>query len=714
MGALSAEAEGRKKLKGKQTALKLNQKMQGKLVLLFIVVVLAFVGLIIRLTMIQRDSGADYQKIVLSQQEYDSKTLPYRRGDIMDCRGTVLATSTDVYNVILDCKVLNADYHDGDLKRDRRTPTLNALQQSIPDIDMDEIYALLNDPNTASKQYTVLLKKQPYEVIQPFVEAKEAAAEKSQEKNSGVLKFSDGIWFEKEYERQYPYGAMASNIIGFIASGNVGMAGVENYYNSTLNGTNGREYGYLNSDNNFEKTIKEAKDGMNLTLTIDANIQSVVEGKIQTFQKEHENEFRDGPGSFHTAAIVMNPNNGEILAMAQYPFYDSSNPFDLTSNYSEAEIAAMTEDDQLNALNELWKCWPLTATYEPGSTGKPFTVATGLETGALTGDETYYCDGGEYIANYHVRCVSRVGHGMETIEKAIMNSCNDALMQMSYVIGPENFTKYQHIFGFGLKTNIDLPGEARTDSLIYKLDNMTTLDLATNSFGQNYNCTMIQMVSAFSSLINGGYYYQPHVVKKITDMDGNTVKEIDKKLVKETVSAETSDLMKGYLHATVSEGTAKTAKVNGYSMGGKTGTAQMVPRDGINYLVSFIGYVPAEHPEVVVYVVIDRPNVESQPHSTFAQEIAKDILTDSLQYLEIFPDEEFVPEEEEEEEEELPEAVTPENTEEETQAEAAPSEAEAVTSEGVDEGVAEAPATDIVTEPAPEEPPLEVVIPEVE
>lgn len=698
--------------------LKLNRGMQKKLVLLFVAVTLAFVGLILRLSYIQRTSGERYTKIVLSQQEYDSKTLPYRRGDIIDARGTVLATSTDVYNVILDCKVLNADYRDGDPKKDRRTPTLNAFGQCFPDVDMKEVYRLLNDPETAAKQYTVLLKKQPYEMISDYVLMKEEAAEKSQEKNSNVLKFSDGIWFEKEYERQYPYKEMGSNIIGFIASGNVGMAGVENYYNSTLNGTNGREYGYLNSDNNFEKTIKEAKNGLNLTLTLDANIQSVVEDKITAFQKAHENECRPGSGSYHMGIILMNPNTGEILGMGQYPSYDASNPFDLSGLYDQGTIAAMSDEEKLDALNSLWQNYCLTATYEPGSTGKPFTVAAGLESGALNGDEVYYCDGGEYIANYHVRCNSRVGHGSQTIAKALMNSCNDALMQMSYVIGPETFTKYQKIFGFGLKTNIDLPGEARTDSLVYSLDNMTTLDLATNSFGQNYNCTMIQMASAFSSLINGGYYYRPHVVKKITDSDGNTVQRIEPELVRETVSRETSDMIREFLHATVAEGTAKTAKVNGYSMGGKTGTAQMYPRDGINYLVSFIGFVPAVNPQVVVYVTIDRPNVESQPHSTFAQEVAKQVLEDSLPYLNIFPDEELEPEEEEEEEAAAPapaaEAPAEGEGQEEAPAEAPaePAPEEAVTAEGIDEGVAEAPATDIVTSPDPGMEPEPEAIPE--
>ena len=213
---------------------------------------------------------------------------------------------------------------------------------------------------------------------------------------------------------------------------------------------------------------------------------------------------------------------------------------------------------------------------------------------------------------------------------------------MSYDIGPENFSKYQQIFGFGTKTNIDLPGEARTDSLIYTEDQLSTINLATNSFGQNFNVTMIQVASAFCSIINGGNYYQPHVVKKITDENGNVIQEDNGTLLKKTVSSSTSELLKQYLYATVSDGTGKYAKVPGYSMGGKTGTAQKLPRGKGNYLVSFIGFAPVDNPQLLVYVVVDEPNAEEEFHSTFAQEIAKGIFEETLPYLNIYPDEDIV------------------------------------------------------------------------
>lgn len=576
---------------------------------------------------IEYTSGDKYEKIVLSQQEYDSNTIPYQRGDITDTKGTVLATSQAVYNVILDCKVINA-------KPETIEPTLSAIGQCFPEIDVNEVRGILTE--SPNKAYTVLAKQLPYDEIQQMVEI--------QTDSDNYPNVSDGIWFEKEYVREYPYDFLASSIIGFTTSGNLGVTGLENYYDDTLNGINGREYGYLNSDNNFEKTIREATDGYNIVTTIDANIQSVVEEKINNFQLENANVDREGMGSTHTAVLIMDPNNGEVLAMGQYPSYDLSNPRDLSGLYTEEELSVMTDDEKMDILNNLWQNFCVSYTYEPGSTSKPFTVAAGLETGTMTGNETYYCDGSETISGSTIHCVNRSGHGMQTVRETIMNSCNDALMQMSYAIGVDNFTKYQQIFNFGLKTNIDLPGEARTDSLIYTTENMTAIDLATNSFGQNYNCTMVQLGSAFCSLINGGYYYQPHVVKRITDSDGNTIEEIDKKLVKQTVSAGTSETLKGYLYSTVSEGgTGKYAKVDGYSMGGKTGTAQKAGRDGKNYLVSFIGYAPADDPQVMIYCIVDEPNAVEQYHSSFAQQIVKEILTEILPYMNIYPDQEITP-----------------------------------------------------------------------
>lgn len=623
------------KRRGGKKIAKFSKKMQKKLVVLFVIIALLLLGLIVRLMYIEHTSGKKYEKKVLSQQKYDSTVIPYQRGNITDCKGTILATSVDVYNVILDCKVLNSDSADID-------PTIDALITCFPQLNETDLRNLITDK--PKSQYNVLAKKLSYEEIQVFEDMQAAEKEASDKKSGDTEKKGkiNGVWFEKEYQREYPYGSLASAVVGFTTSGNLGMNGVENSYNSVLNGTNGREYGYLNSDSNFEKTVIDAQNGNDVTLTIDANIQKIVEDKIAAFEEEYRDAAREGAGSKHVGVIVMNPQNAEVLAMANYPNYDSSNPRDLSAYYTQEEIDAMDDDAELDALNQLWSNFCITYTYEPGSTVKPFTVACGLDTGTLDPNRTFICDGYETISGHDIHCVNTNGHGLETVEDALKNSCNDALMQMSYDIGPENFSKYQQIFGFGTKTNIDLPGEARTDSLIYTEDQLSTINLATNSFGQNFNVTMIQVASAFCSIINGGNYYQPHVVKKITDENGNVIQEDNGTLLKKTVSSSTSELLKQYLYATVSDGTGKYAKVPGYSMGGKTGTAQKLPRGQGNYLVSFIGFAPVDNPQLLVYVVVDEPNAEEEFHSTFAQEIAKGIFEETLPYLNIYPDEDIV------------------------------------------------------------------------
>ncbi len=615
--------------------------MKKKMVFFFLGIGLCLTGLVVRIMYVQRVKGADYEKIVLSQQSYDSETIPYRRGDILDAKGTILATSTDVYNLILDCKVITSELGN---KQPYLEPTLEALFSCYPQLSESEVRQLIREK--PKSQYNILIKQMSYEEMNVFTEY---AANKKAHPNIR------GIWFEKHYIRTYPYGSLASPVIGFTRSDNVGMLGLESYYNDVLSGTNGRRYGYLNSDNDLEKTLREAIDGDTIVTTLDANLQSIVEQKIQEFCETFEDHYRNGAAASNIGLVIMDPRNGDVKAMAQYPTFDLQEPRSLEGVYTKKEIAGMDDDEKADALNRLWTNYCVTSTYEPGSTAKPFTIACGLETGTLKGNESFECDGyEEFIGSGKVRCVKRGGHGTETLRTSLMDSCNDALMQMSYRIGVENFCDYQRIFGFGLRTNIDLPGEARTDSLIYHAQDMKKIDLATNSFGQNFNVTMIQLVSAFSSLINGGEYYQPHLVSKVLDASGNTVRSVRPALIKQTVSKETSEQIKSYLYDTVSEGTGRYAKVAGYSMGGKTGTAQKSvggKKDAENYLVSFIGYLPADEPELVIYAIVDEPNAKDQAHSTYAQNLVREILEEALPYLNIYQDE--TPAEE---------ALTPEQT----------------------------------------------------
>lgn len=581
-------------------------------------------------------SGEKYEKKVLSLQNYDSVTIPYQRGDIVDRNGTIMATSVAVYNVILDCSVMTSTVTvDGEEVQRYIEPTIEALVTCFPELDKSQLYEYATQKSES--KYIILLKKLSYDEVQPFIQMQEAVDEDGTKQNPYIK----GVWFEKEYIRNYPFNSLACSVIGFTSSGNVGTVGLENYYNDILNGVNGREYGYLNSDSDFEKTVIAPQDGNTLVTTIDANIQSIVEKKIAEFNEAYTDNWTEGDGSLNTAVIIMNPNTGEVLAMADYPNFDLNNPRDVSTLLTDEERATLTQEKQLEKLNEIWRNYCVSSTFEPGSVQKPFTIAGGLETGTLNTDMTFLCDGGEVISGSNIRCVNRTGHGEETLEQSLMDSCNDALMQMSYLIGAENFVRYQSIFGFGQRTGIDLPGEASAEKLIFSLEKMNTINLATNSFGQSYNATMIQIASAFCSLVNGGTYYRPYLVSKVVDANGSVVSVTEPTVLKQTVSETTSDILRDYMYSTVSEGTAKTAKVDGYSMGGKTGTAEKLPREDKNYLVSFLGFAPYENPEIVIYCIVENPNSPDQAHSYYAQNIVREILEEVFPYMNIYPDEEL-------------------------------------------------------------------------
>lgn len=593
---------------------KISNFMKKKLVMLFGAIILAFVFLIGWITVINATKGEKYTKVVLDQQQYNNHTIPFKRGDIIDRNGTKLATSERVYNVIIDAEILTS-------KKKYMNPTLNALKKCFNLKKNTVRKQVKKNPNS---RYLIVKTGVSYEDAQKFTKISEDT-----EKHPNV----QGVWLEEDYERKYPYNTLASDVIGFTTNGNVGSNGIEASYNSSLNGTNGREYGYVDENSGFERTVKEPANGSTVVSTIDLQVQSIVEQHILAFNEEHKDEETEGEGSKSTGVIVMNPQNGEILAEASYPNYDLNNPRDLTRYYSKDTIKSMSSDEKLEKLNELWKNFCVSDTYEPGSTFKPFTISAGLETGILKGDETYVCNGVMHVGDHDIHCSNRKGHGTETLKEALENSCNVALMQIGAKIGTEEFSRYQKLFGFGEYTGIDLPGEGETSGLLYTPEKMDAASLATNAFGQNFNVTMTQMAASFCSLINGGNYYEPHVVKQIQDENGNVTENKDPVLVKKTISQETSEIIKDYMLGVVEEGTGATAAVEGYAVGGKTGTAEKLPRGNGKYLVSFIGYAPQENPQVMVYVVIDEPNVEYQANSGYATQLASQIMTDIFPYL---------------------------------------------------------------------------------
>lgn len=630
-----------------QKSKKFSIKMQKKLLVLYVLILLAFTALSAQILRLIRESGDQYQRQVLIQQHYTSVTIPFRRGDIVDAKGTKIATSEKVYNLVIDAKVMNTELSG---KTPYLEPTLTALGQNF-DLDMSAIRQYVASHRNSS--WYVPLKRLSYDEISGFL-----AAQKEDQK-------IQGIWFEEEYRRIYPYGALAADAVGFVSiDGRDAYGGLEEYYNDVLSGINGREYGYLNDDLELERTVKAAVDGYHIHSTIDLNAQMIVEKYLNRFMEEHRDEARPGNGAENAACVIQWVDTGEILAMASSPGYDLNNVrdpqkligsmmvekvtnangyYEIKKNgtvIDQAALDAMDEDQLYLNLNNLWKNYCITGTYEPGSVAKPFTVASALEKGAIVPGSTFECTGKLEIGGYEIKCHNGT-EGTMTLEKAVAKSCNVSMMRIAGLLGTEDFCEYQNIFNFGLRTNVDLAGEARTASLVYKESDMGPTDLATNSFGQNFNVTMIQMITAFSSLVNGGYYYEPHMVDRVTNTGGATVENIEPRVLKQTVSEATSAYIRQYCRAVVEYGTGVTARPAGYMIGGKTGTAETIDqnthkRSETEHVVSFMGYAPADDPKIAIYVVVDRPNANKQGNARFATGIVRNILTELLPYLNIF------------------------------------------------------------------------------
>lgn len=613
----------------KKAVKKINYQMRSKLVILFGIVLLALLGLLVRITIINATSGANYKREVLSQaqQTYQSKIIPAKRGDIYDRNGNLLATSNKVYNVILDCKAVNSN------KEKYKDSTVSALVE-ILGLSEKDILSRLESPETENHQYQILKRELPMEDKKKF----ESYTEKSKENEDGSPKkyYPNvvGVWFEEDYLRSYPFGSLACDTLGFAEDRDTATLGLEGYYNSILTGVDGRQYGYISDDADVELTIIESTSGQSIETTIDVGIQQIVEKWV--------NAFNEKMGAKNVGVIIEDPSTGEILAMDGGDRYDLNDPRDLSGAYTEEEIKEMNDAETVAALLELWGNYCVTDAYEPGSTVKPIVMAAAMEKGAISPSDTFVCDGyqnfGVEGSITMIKCAAYPGaHGTETLADVIANSCNDGMMQIGKKMGDDEFIKVQSLFNFGSRTGIDLPNEGY--GIIHTESTMGETELACSAFGQGFTCTMIQEINAMCSVINGGYYYQPHLVKKIKNASGGTVKTITPTLMKQTISSNISADVRTYMQASVEYGTSRYSKVQGYSSGGKTGTAEKLPRGNGKYLVSFIGFAPVADPKLVIYVVVDEPNVEDQASSTYAQYIAQGILSEVLPYMNIAPDE---------------------------------------------------------------------------
>lgn len=646
--------------KKKKADRRLTTPMKGKLILVFGGIIFLFLILVVKLCYVTATKGKEYETAVLSQQKHDSTILPFERGKIYDRNGNILATNEKIYTLILEPQNI--------LLQDKKyeEATINALHEYFGFSKSKLKKTIEDNPYSYYEVYKKNMTYDEVEKFQKFLDLADASAKgvsKAKKAKIESAKMVKGVSFEEDYKRVYPYNSLACRVLGYTSSGNVGNWGIEQYYNSQLNGVNGRAYYYFNEELDQEQSVKEPKNGNSVVSTIDMQIQKIIEQKLK--------DFDDKIGSKVTNILVMNPQNGEILGMtSSYP-YNLNKPMDeksLLSLYSQSEIDKMKAytkqkqaeettdsedasedskdstkkktDDQktiYDAFNELWRNSIISDTNEPGSTYKPFTVATGLESGALTGNENYFCTGSLMVGKRNIGC-SHV-HGNITLKDAVAKSCNVAMMNIGFKEGADTFYKYQNIFGFGRSTGIDLPGETDTKSLVYNASNYSnSVTLATNAFGQNFNCTMMQMAAGFCSLINGGNYYRPHIVKQIQSDNGAVVKDIGKEVLRKTISEETSATIRSYMQQTVESGTGTKAQIEGYSIGGKTGTAEKIPRNKKDYYISFIGFTPVESPQLLIYVTIDEPNVSFQANAGLAVELEKACMEEIVDVLGIKPE----------------------------------------------------------------------------
>lgn len=431
-----------------------------------------------------------------------------------------------------------------------------------------------------------------------------------------------GVKVDEDYKRYYPYGTLASKVLGFTGADNQGILGLEVKYDEYLQGTNGKiltltDARGIEIENAGESRL-EPVNGYDLCLSLDRNIQMYCE---QAAKKVCTKKSADS-----VSVIVMNPQNGELMAMVNYPEFDLNDPFTLVGDNGEAVSA----EEKQNLLNKMWRNQCISDTYEPGSTFKIITAAAALEEGVVKLDDAFFCPGYKIVEDRRIRCARTTGHGAETFETGIMNSCNPVFMELGERLGAENFVGYFKQFGLLSKTNIDLPGEAGT--IMHKTENIGPVELATISFGQSFQITPIQLVTTVSSIINGGTRVTPHFGVSVQDADGNTAKTFSYETHENIRTAETSETMRYLLEKVVSEGTGKNAKIEGFSIGGKTATSQTLPRSDHKYISSFLGFAPADNPQVLVLVVINNPQ-GIYYGGTIAAPVAKEIFENILPYL---------------------------------------------------------------------------------
>ena len=586
------------------------------LIVLIVMVALGFGLIVVSLIRLQLVDGAELQKAAVDQQLRDT-TISAQRGTIYDRNMKPLAQSATVWKVVLAPAYIDKD--DETLRRKISTGLADILG-----LDAEDIYK-----RTEGTSY--------YDVLKTKVETdvKDRLVQFIEENDLG-----NTIQLQEDYKRYYPFGSFASTILGFTGTDGQGLAGLEAYYDEYLSGTAGRLVTAKNAvgtDMPFQYEQKvEAQDGYNLVLTIDEVVQHYLEQALEEGVENNKVENR-------ATGIVMNVKTGEIVAMAVKGDYDPNNPFVIADEEERARIAELPEEEQQEAtsaaLQAQWRNKAVSDTYYPGSVFKMVTLSMALEENVATEETTFTCTG-SYVpvqGERAINCHNTSGHGTQTLVQGTMHSCNPFFIYLGQLLGTETFFDYFEAFGFTQKTGIDLPGESQS---IYHDRDMSLMDLAVESFGQNFSITPIQMITACAAIANGGYLVQPHVVSQIVDNDGNIIKTADTTVKRQVISEETSKRVSKILQENATSGTAKNGYVAGYRIAGKTGTSEKVGADGKvgsdnKYIASYCGFAPADDPQYAVLVFFDEPTGDSYYGSAVAGPVFAKIMEEILPYLNV-------------------------------------------------------------------------------
>ncbi len=584
-----------------------NLKTQKRILWLTGVLLVCFVFFVIRISVIQFIDGERLSREAIEQQTRD-RMINAKRGTIYDRNGKQLAVSADVETVsISPITVRKAN------ERELCAKTLAEILEMDEETILDKI-----DQNTS------------YVLIKRKVEKEQADAIRE----AGL----SGVYLDADTKRYYPYNNIASHIIGFTGADNQGLLGIEQIYDSKLKGQYGRIVTARNADGT-EMPYKydryyTPEDGADITLTIDVSIQHFLEKHLE--QAVVDLQLAEG-----AAGIIMDIKTGEILAMATKPDFDLNAPFEITNVEVQEAIDAMEDEEEKSQatneyLNKLWRNKAVVDSYEPGSTFKIITSAMALESNVITLHDSFNCTGSYQVAKETIGCWKHAGHGTLDLTGALENSCNPAFMQIGARIGQENFYNYYKGFGFTQKTGIELHGE--TSGLFYPEGSFNEVELATASFGQGPTVTPLQMITAVSAVANDGILVKPHLVKQITDSNGTILENYDTVEVRQVISSQTSEIMCGLMESVVSEGTGNKAHLEGFRVGGKTGTSEKLPRGSQKYVASFVGIAPADDPQIAILIILDEPPAGNHMGGTIASPLAGKILYDVLRYMDMEPE----------------------------------------------------------------------------